>query len=114
MRVLVTGGAGYLGSRVSARLLEAGWEVTILDRFLFGGEGILSLLDHPHLRLVTGDIRDEEALRAAYKGANCVVHLAALVGEQACLVDPEATRSIVRRELASRNCCSLAPAVITV
>ena len=94
MRVLVTGGAGYLGSRVSALLLEAGWEVTVLDRFFFGGEGLLSVLDHPHLRLVPGDIRDEEALRAACQGVNCVVHLAALVGEPACTVDPEATRAI--------------------
>jgi len=94
MRVVVTGGAGYVGSRVSAHLLESGWEVIILDRLYFGGEGILPLLDHPHLQLFAGDIRDEDVLQAACKGADCLVHLAALVGEPACLVDPDASREI--------------------
>lgn len=92
--MLVTGGAGYVGSRVCAHLLENGWKVTVLDRLHFGGEGLLSLLDHPALQLVTGDIRDEEVVRVACKGADCVVHLAALVGEAACLVEPDAARAI--------------------
>jgi nucleoside-diphosphate-sugar epimerase len=94
MRVLVTGGAGYVGSRVSAHLLETGMDVTVFDRLIYGGEGLLSLLDHPRFRFVAGDIRDEDAMRAAISDVDAVVHMAALVGEAACQVDPNATMSI--------------------
>jgi nucleoside-diphosphate-sugar epimerase len=94
MQVLVTGGAGYVGSRVSAHLLAAGNYVAVYDKLLFGGEGILPLLDHPRFRIIVDDIRNADALRAALRGVDAVVHLAALVGEPACQVDPDATRSI--------------------
>lgn len=94
MRVLVTGGAGYVGSRVSAHLIEAGVEVVVLDALLYGGEGLVPLLDHPGFRLIVGDIRKEEVLREAIEGVEAVAHLAALVGEEACQVDPESTVSI--------------------
>jgi nucleoside-diphosphate-sugar epimerase len=94
MKVLVTGGAGYVGSRVSAHLLASGKDVVVYDKLLFGGEGILPLLDHPHFHFIAEDIRNEDTLRAALHGVDAVVHLAALVGEAACQVDPDATRSI--------------------
>lgn len=94
MRVLVTGGAGYVGSRVSAHLLEAALEVVVFDRLIYGGEGILSFLDHPQFHLLAEDIRDENAVRAAISDVNAVVHMAALVGDPACQVDPDSARSI--------------------
>lgn len=94
MRILVTGGAGYVGSRVSGHLLEAGMEVIVFDRLIYGGEGLLPHLDHPRLRVVAKDIRDQDALRAAMDSVDWVIHMAALVGEPACRVDPESTREI--------------------
>jgi nucleoside-diphosphate-sugar epimerase len=69
-------------------------EVVVLDKLLFGGEGLLPLLDHPRFRLVAGDIREERTLGEAMKGAEAIVHLAAIVGEEACQVDPENTVSV--------------------
>lgn len=96
MRILVTGGAGYVGSRVSAHLLEAGHDVIVLDRLLYGGEGLLAFIGHPRLRFVKADVRDENAVKAALDRVHAVVHLAALVGEEACLVDRAATTAINR------------------
>lgn len=89
MRVLVTGGAGYIGSRVVSKLLEEGLEVVVFDKLLFGGEGLLSVLDHPRLSFVAGDIRDHQSMDRTMVGVNAIVHLAALVGEPACNVDPD-------------------------
>lgn len=93
MRVLVTGGAGYVGSVVSAHLLAAGWEVTVLDRLVYGGDALLALFGNPRFRLVAGDVRDPDILRTALHGASAIVHLAAVVGEAACAVDPESAWS---------------------
>ncbi len=94
MNVLITGGAGYLGSLLSSYLIEKGMHVVVYDNLLYGGEGLLSLLSHPHFQLVIGDIRDTTSLSKVVKKAHAVVHLAALVGEDACLVDPAATVAI--------------------
>jgi len=94
MKVVVTGGAGYVGSVVSAHLLAAGWEVTVLDKLIYGGESLLGLLGNPRFRLITGDVRDPDSLRRALAGSTAVVHLAAVVGEAACAVDPESAWSI--------------------
>lgn len=94
MKVLVTGGAGYVGSRVVAHLLEAGEDVTVFDALLYGGEALLSVLDHPRFRLIQGDVRDAHALSAALTGQDAVVHLAAIVGEPACNVDEGLAQAI--------------------
>jgi nucleoside-diphosphate-sugar epimerase len=94
MRVLLTGGAGYVGTRVSAHLLEAGLEILVFDKLLYGAEGLASLLDHPRFRFVAEDIRNLDALRTALSQVEVIVHMAAIVGESACQVDPNATRSI--------------------
>lgn len=94
MRVLVTGGAGYVGSVVTAHLLASGWEVTVLDRLVYGGESLLGLFANPCFRQIAGDVRDPDTVRRALDGASAVVHLAAVVGEAACAVDPESAWSI--------------------
>ena len=92
--VLVTGGAGYLGSRVTAHLLVAGYHVTVFDKLVYGGEALLPFNRHERFRLVRGDVRDRHAVAAALAGIDAIVHFAAVVGEPACSVDPEQSWSI--------------------
>ncbi len=87
MRVLVTGGAGYLGSGVTAHLLSEGHSVRVFDRGLYGSEALLALRAWSGLESIHGDVRDAAALTAAMEGMDAVVHLAAIVGEPACNVD---------------------------
>lgn len=94
MNVVVTGGAGYLGSVVTAHLLQAGHRVTVLDTLSGGGESLLAFAAHPCFRLATGDVRDQHDVRRAIAGADAVVHAAAVVGEPVCATDPDAARSI--------------------
>lgn len=96
MKVLVTGGAGYIGSRVTAHLLACGMEVTVFDRLFYGAESLLSFVGNPAFQFIAGDIRDRSALQNAMAGATAVVHLAAIVGEAACALAPEATEAINR------------------
>jgi nucleoside-diphosphate-sugar epimerase len=89
MKVLVIGGAGYIGSVLSQRLWQQGYQVTVLDQLLFGGESILHLFGKPGFRLVQGDLRDEQVLADVLPGHDAVILLAAIVGEPACNRDPE-------------------------
>lgn len=89
MRVLVTGGAGFIGSHLVERLLEEGYEVTILDDLSGGQLGNLDRVrDHPCLRVIIGDVRDMTALWTALDGVEAVFHLAAVVGIPRVLADP--------------------------
>ena len=107
VRVLITGGAGYVGAAVTAAFLEAGHEVTVLDTLESGGTGLLSAAAHPTFRLVRGDVRDERAVRRALAGQEAIVHLAAVVGFGACNRDPARAESInvggTRTLLAARD-----------
>ena len=92
--VIVTGGAGYVGSVLVHRLLEQGQPVRVLDNFLFGDASLSDLSGHPGLSVVRGDVRERAVLDSAFSGARAVVHLAGLVGDPLCARDPELTRSI--------------------
>jgi UDP-glucose 4-epimerase len=87
MNVLVTGGAGFIGSHAVEALLAAGVHVTVLDNFSTGKRANLPGA-HERLRVVEGDIRDLQAVRAAVDGASQVLHLAAQVSVQASVADP--------------------------
>jgi nucleoside-diphosphate-sugar epimerase len=89
MRVVVTGGAGYLGSVLSLKLLEAGYSVRVLDSLLYGGAPLLPVAGHQNFQLFKGDIRDAELLSDVLDRADAVVHLAAVVGDPACARDPD-------------------------
>lgn len=89
MNVLVTGGAGYLGSVLVPRLLEAGHRVRVLDSLLFGGEGLLGVCSHSRFELIRDDVREVKAVAAALAEVEAVIHLAALVGDAQCNGHPE-------------------------
>ena len=94
VRILVTGGAGYIGSVLCRKLLAAGHQVVVLDALFFGDRGIRGLMGNPGFSLVKGDIRRREDIRKATSETEAIVHLAALVGEPAAERWPELNRSI--------------------
>lgn len=92
--VLVTGGAGYIGSVLVRQLLAEGYQVRVLDVLRFGGEPLVDLLSNPAFTFQLGDVRDTVLVRELIKGCGAVVHLAAIVGDPACKREPELARSV--------------------
>lgn len=86
--ILVTGGAGYLGSVMVPELLAAGNHVTVLDSFMYGQNSLAHVCHHPNFEVVRGDVRVEETMRPLLKRADIVIPLAALVGAPLCNRDP--------------------------
>lgn len=86
--ILITGGAGYIGSLLTSELLRANYRVTVLDDLLFGGESLLGFLHHPNFHFVKADVTMPRAIRDNVRGEwpipQAVVHLAAIVGFPAC------------------------------
>lgn len=93
-KVLVTGGAGYIGSVLVRLLLEEGYYVKVLDNLSFGGEAIVDLLNNDNFDFIKGDIRNKDDLIKAMKGIDYVAHLASIVGDPACAINPELTKDI--------------------
>jgi nucleoside-diphosphate-sugar epimerase len=93
-RILVTGGAGYIGSHVVRKLLAKGYSVRILDKLAFGDESIQELKTNPKFELMRGDIRHIEDVMAAMKGVDAVIDLAGIVGDPACALDEETTLGV--------------------
>ena len=89
-RVLVTGGAGFIGSHLTRMLLDRGYHVRVLDRFAYGRSGLAGL-QHPRLEVFEGDICNSRDLGHAVRGVEGVIALAAIVGDPACNLDPEET-----------------------
>src|SRR5947209_13491348 len=90
-KVLVTGGAGYKGCVLVPKLLQAGYQVVVYDLMLFGSEG---LPRHPHLEVVTGDIRDTKSYARSLKGVNHVIHMACISNDPSFDLDPSLSRTI--------------------
>lgn len=92
--VLVTGGAGYIGSHLVGRLLSAGYRVRVLDNLTFGGQGLLSYLSNSRFEFQHGDLCNPSDLKAAVLGVGRIVHLAAIVGDPACAQNPKLAHAV--------------------
>ena len=94
--ILVTGGAGYLGSMIIPELLSLGHKVTVLDNFMFKQNPLAHVCANPEFDVIRGDARDESLIKGAIKDVDVVIPLAALVGAPLCNNDLLGTTSINR------------------
>jgi nucleoside-diphosphate-sugar epimerase len=95
-KVLVTGGAGYVGSVLVPALLEEGYAVHVLDQFVFGQTSLAECCINPNFQVTRGDCRDRETVSRLMRDADYIIPLAAVVGAPACKNDPTAAISINR------------------
>src|SRR3954464_4677267 len=93
-RVMVTGGAGYVGLRLIPKLLDAGYGVNVLDMYIYGEDIFANLRENPLLKEVKGDIRDAAAVARALDGCDAVIHLACISNDPSFDLDPALGRSI--------------------
>ena len=91
--VLVTGGAGYLGSTLVPALLDRGFAVTVVDNFMYGQDSLAGVCYHPAFSLVRGDVRSMDTMRPLLSRADIIIPLAARVGAPLCDRDPAAATS---------------------
>jgi nucleoside-diphosphate-sugar epimerase len=94
MKILVTGGAGYIGSVLVPNLLSKGHKVTVIDNFMYKQTSLASSIRSENLTLVFGDVRDEALMKQHLANADIIIPLAAIVGAPACDSDPVAAQSI--------------------
>ena len=94
MNILVTGGAGYIGSVLVPNLLSQGHAVTVIDNFMYKQTSLASSIRDVKLSLVFGDVRDESLMKEHLSKADVIIPLAAIVGAPACDNDPIAAQSI--------------------
>ena len=92
-KVLVTGGAGYLGSILVPALLDRGFAVTVVDNFMHGQDSLAAVCYRPEFSLVRGDVRSLDTMKPLVKDADVIIPLAALVGAPLCDRDPLAATS---------------------
>ena len=93
-RILVTGGAGYVGSMLTPRLLDAGHDVRVLDNLMYRQTSLLPYFLDPRLEFIRGDVRDRDMVKRAVSDVDFVVHLAAIVGAPACARSPELAEAV--------------------
>ena len=94
VKVLITGGAGYIGTSLIPQVLNEGYQVTVFDNLIHGGNQLLPFFNHPNFEFVKGDIRDANQLKNVVKGKDIIIHLAAIVGFPACRMNPELAKEI--------------------
>lgn len=87
-KILITGGAGYIGSVLTPELLKLGHEVTVIDNFMYNQTSLLDCAHYENLSIVRGDVRDEKLVKNAMAGKDFIIPLACIVGAPACDRDP--------------------------
>lgn len=92
--VLVTGGAGYVGSVLVPKLLDVGHHVKVLDLFIYGDHVLDEVTNHPRFEAIQGDLRDQSLLKTILKGCNSVIHLACISNDPSFELDPDLGKSI--------------------
>ena len=100
MKVLITGGAGYLGSNLNRHLLEAGYSVTVLDNLMYDQVTLLHLFGNPKFQFELGDVRDKKLLQELVGLNDVIIPLAAIVGMPACKANPELTVAVNYQQVA--------------
>ena len=93
VRILITGGAGYIGSVLTRRLLDEGYEVTVLDNFMYNPTSLLDCCESSRFQVVRGDCRDQDLILKLAGKADILIPLAALVGAPLCDQDPIGAKS---------------------
>ena len=91
-KVLVTGGAGYIGSVFVPQLLTQDFQVTVLDNFIYKQNSLLDVCYHQNLDIIIGDVRDKNLLKTEVEKHNIIIPLAAIVGAPACDSEPNPNR----------------------
>ena len=92
--VLVTGGAGYVGSALCPELINAGYCVKVLDLYIYGHDVLRNVQGHPNLEQIKGDIRDKSLLEKIIPGCDAVIHLACISNDPSYELNPELGKSI--------------------
>lgn len=95
-KILITGGAGYIGSVLVPDLLSRGYDVTVIDNYMYKQTSLSAFVRHENLSLVFGDVRNESLMKKEISRADVVIPLAAIVGAPACDRDPSAAKTINR------------------
>jgi len=94
MKVLVTGGSGYLGSVLCEHLLASGYQVAVVDNLMYGQHSLFHLCFNPRFTFIFGDVRDEALMCRLVKNADVIIPLAAIVSAPACDRDPQLAESV--------------------
>ena len=94
MRILITGGAGYIGTRLIPLLMEKGHKVRVVDNLMFGGDQLLPFFQSDAFEFIKGDIRDKATVRQSVQGQDAVIHLAAIVGYPACANNTDLAKDV--------------------
>src|SRR6266581_8038321 len=92
--VLITGGAGYLGSILCEHMLAQNYRVTVVDNLMYGEQNLFHLCANPNFDFVYGDARDETLIKRLMKNSDIIIPLAAIVGAPACDCDPLMATSV--------------------
>jgi nucleoside-diphosphate-sugar epimerase len=94
MKILITGGAGYLGSIITGKMLDSGHNVIVLDKLLFNQTSLLQYTSNPNFKFIYGDVRNETELERLCNEVDVIIPLAAIVGFPACAQDPKLAKEI--------------------